>query len=747
MHAFAVCAVVGFVRVVLLVGVYTTGGPANGTLRNDVLQCDPGHYCTSGVMSACPSGRFACSPFVSDPLCSGPCSPGYYCEAGSDSSSQFECGSKWSPPSSVYCPGNSSWPTPVSMGYESIGGLTHFVRSAQIPCVPGSYCVNGTRSLCPAGRYGSSELLSSPLCDGVCLNGYECDEGSSVPDPRRCSAGFVCFNGTKTACPAGRYNTEVGSSSLDACVACPENTANGITGQASGAACVPCVFPEGSLAGAIACWPGVLVVNASDPVPVVPDFSAGDAVTVLFTRATNTPSVDTPGKLAKLLQFSTNMGSAQRASWSNGGTLLTVVFDDVSDVLSLDDVQIGRLSLTLLDTGGLMSSDLRSSVHPNRSITVTGTWGERFPPGILNVTAVNSGGQAGLGAGDSVLVFFDCEVRMDAVNVSSTAGLSKFIQFQPAIGVVLTGAWLSRFALLVTVVSPPVVADASALRVSAVSVRTLASGGLTSYNGQSLPSNATAVVGYGSWGDAPSMRLAALSGSAIQVLLSAPPFHAGYSITRYVLQWQPVLGAAFDWEGVPFPPSFDGLLHVNSSSPSTVLTGDTGIAVVLYALDAAQTVVVDIAGLTAGVSYAVRGACNNGGDVGPIVTPSPSTATPLAPMISHVSLPGALFGVMGCDGGEAVSIVGQRLGRLGAAVDVWYTNGNLTMNATGCVVVQDQSSVTCFTAAGVGRWFSFVVAVGGVHSAPSASLLSYAAPIVNSFSFPGGSAAMRTQGL
>jgi hypothetical protein len=34
-----------------------------------------------------------------------------------------------------------------------------------------------------------------------------------------------------------------------------------------------------------------------------------------------------------------------------------------------------------------------------------------------------------------------------------------------------------------------------------------------------------------------------------------------------------------------------------------------------------------------------------------------------------------------------------------------------------------------------------------VHSAPSASLLSYAAPIVNSFSFPGGNAAMRTQGL
>lgn len=45
-------------------------------------------------------------------------------------------------------------------------------------CGLGTYCVNGTVYDCPAGRYGNSLGLSSPLCSGVCRAGFYCPVGS-----------------------------------------------------------------------------------------------------------------------------------------------------------------------------------------------------------------------------------------------------------------------------------------------------------------------------------------------------------------------------------------------------------------------------------------------------------------------------------------------------------------------------------------------------------------------------------------
>ena len=48
------------------------------------------------------------------------------------------------------------------------------------PCKPPNYCPgggtlgSGKEIKCPAGKFGSSEKLSSPACDGNCAPGFFC---------------------------------------------------------------------------------------------------------------------------------------------------------------------------------------------------------------------------------------------------------------------------------------------------------------------------------------------------------------------------------------------------------------------------------------------------------------------------------------------------------------------------------------------------------------------------------------------
>lgn len=60
---------------------------------------------------------------------------------------------------------------------ESFRGLRH---TAQSLCEPGLWCdeTTGRRIKCPAGRYGSETGLSSMRCSGLCAMGHYCPEGS-----------------------------------------------------------------------------------------------------------------------------------------------------------------------------------------------------------------------------------------------------------------------------------------------------------------------------------------------------------------------------------------------------------------------------------------------------------------------------------------------------------------------------------------------------------------------------------------
>ena len=66
-------------------------------------------------------------------------------------------------------------------------------------CTDGYYCpTNATDMLpCPAGRFGSTALLTNSSCTGTCLAGYYCPEGSKTNSPLSCGSGNAMY------CPAG----------------------------------------------------------------------------------------------------------------------------------------------------------------------------------------------------------------------------------------------------------------------------------------------------------------------------------------------------------------------------------------------------------------------------------------------------------------------------------------------------------------------------------------------------------------
>lgn len=146
---------------------------------------------------------------------------GYYCAPGSVEPSP--CGSP-----AVYCPPRSRAPVPVSRGYYSIvnGAAssaasdlaplgTETVRTGELACPRGSYCVGGVRTACPAGRFGDVPGLFDETCSGPCAAGFFCPAGSVSARARPCGhAGVVCGPGAAapTVVPPGFYSVSATAS-------------------------------------------------------------------------------------------------------------------------------------------------------------------------------------------------------------------------------------------------------------------------------------------------------------------------------------------------------------------------------------------------------------------------------------------------------------------------------------------------------------------------------------------------------
>jgi hypothetical protein len=180
-------------------GYFTTDESGNDytdseTRRTDIRVCPVGSYCVLGVKHVCDPGRFGVEAGASSALCTDECPEGWYCPAASTAPFAHPCSS--SP--REYCPKGADHPLRIEQGFfatrphRSTGGGF----GASEVCPRGSFCLDGVRRDCPAGRYGGAIQMHNSSCSGECTAGYYCPAGSISRNQVQCSS-------SATYCPAG----------------------------------------------------------------------------------------------------------------------------------------------------------------------------------------------------------------------------------------------------------------------------------------------------------------------------------------------------------------------------------------------------------------------------------------------------------------------------------------------------------------------------------------------------------------
>ena len=198
---------------------------------SDIVPCGVGSSSKLGepYCQLSPAGAYVLAP-ADDPIA---CAPGYWSSPGSGHCS-------WCDPGH-YCPTSASPPVPCGVGtYSSVGGST-FCRA----CSPGYNCPEASTSpapagaecpagawcnpasvvtYCPLGTYGNVTAARDfeEAC-ALCEPGYVCGLlGTTFASRTPAPMGFYAPQGTSVpeACPAGRYNDQVGATSIAACKKC-----------------------------------------------------------------------------------------------------------------------------------------------------------------------------------------------------------------------------------------------------------------------------------------------------------------------------------------------------------------------------------------------------------------------------------------------------------------------------------------------------------------------------------------------
>jgi hypothetical protein len=565
--------------------------------------------------------------------------------------------------------------------------------------------------------------------------------------------GYFCAGGARRPCPAGRYSKGQGSTSGDACAACPAGTYSEATAASSESTCVACRLYEDSAEGAAACWLGVVSAVAFNPPPVTPGFSVGDVVVLTFSAPTNASAT---------VVFTPSIGASLR-SWRAGGRELWFTVSSVEGVdASAVDVATGSLSVSV---AGVFGASGTSPPSPVAVVTVGGTWGMPTPPVIVDVAATNEDRSVGPGTGDSLVILFDTAVRHVAA-VQSPDGLASLLTFVPAFpaGVVMTGEWRTSSTLVVSlVVADGAFDDWAPWNVGALSVSVSAAANLTTASGESNPSNSSAIVRSGSWGDAPHIALSPKSSTSAILSLSPPTTASSYAVTAYVVQW----GTSPVFSGVGAAPATlaDVRAWVSTAVSSQRLVDGNGDVIAHLSLvgshgsgSGVDTAVVELSAPAAPLSsalqfeiphlvtsfeYFFRGLCSGPGDsMGPVVLSAPLSVRPQPPRVTFVSAPTSGLPTAG---GVLVSAAGEQLGGPDSTVFLVLSSGELGSFVSGaCGITAPGTRVLCVSPPGAGTHILVSLSVDGIISPPFANAsLSYLPPSINELHavVGGGSAA------
>lgn len=762
------------------VGFYTY--PVGGVRATLQLPCPPGSYCTGGVSVLCPGGVYGASTQLSSPACSGPCTPGFVCVAGSSTDAPAECGG---PAVYCPAGAPAPSPVDVGF-YTTGGPVSGTQRFAQAPCTSGSYCTGGLAWACPAGRFGASSRLSSADCSGPCADGFYCPPGSASATYMMCPSGYWCARGGVVGCPAGTYNESPGASAPAGCAPCGAGTysaavnassgatcapccvgtSNGATGQAvctpcgvgtyagtaggaractpcdaghfsnvTGAgACVACAPGSGSARGAGACWPGLLSVQVIDDAPVVPGFSEGDLIVLSFSEPTSAPGdVNLTAALALGGGIS---GCIAGAAWDAGGVALTLTVTLAGDCAATPESTLVGILRAGVRGGWLTdASGASDPAPPSAALLAAGSWGAPAVVGFMpndgerpGAWAFDDGGDVGLGVGDVLELRFDSAPAQ--VPVDTRARLDAVFAFSAPLGEDYTGAWTrsgpyANSVLRITVVaagagaaSPP----AAGVAVGTLLVRVRPSGGLTSLDGSTTPSNASTLLAGGTWGDVPGVEVAC----------------ASHVAARLVVDWTPVAFAVGLFVECAADEGYAELVYASSMSVEGF--GDEPAVITATGFAPLSTVY-----CRAAVMLSFGAGRKDFDVVGEWASASAVLGLPAVAAVSTAS------GLMATQGGDLITFSGARLGFPDAGVAVtaayWpaaagpdqpatgvYTMGSCA-HATAATLAPDGSAgtavvVQCAAAEGAGARFLWQLTVDGGASAPVPAAVAYMPPVV-----------------
>ena len=568
------------------------------------------------------------------------------------------------------------------------------------------------------------------------------------------------------SCPVGRYRVDLGASSLADCLLCPAGRFSNTTGAFSTEDCLACDPFEDSAPGSSVCWPGIVNVTANDPEPVLPGISDGDTLTLWFTKATSAPPVGDANDLAALLSFSaplfdgpvTQAPTRLTGRWVGGNTQLVLTLMDTRNV-SVVDTRIGLLTVNV---SGIRDSTGVSSPLVAVSVGVGGTWGQSSTPRFLangrGFEASNTGGQVGLGAGDSIVLRFNQPVGSSFVPIATKGDIDAVFNFSTPLGLNYTGVWEtvylgvggSDYQARITIVTPTSNATTAAYRNATrvggpLSVIVLASAGLKALDQSGDFCNDTTTLTAGSWGDVVcDLGVSSRSWRSLRVSWTRP---------RTVVGFAP--GYAVEVSNT----STFGTVLRRVELPSTVVSSAVG-PIGVYG-----PVWYDVGNLSLGVDYYVRtyvsqpsgaawgppkafattrAGCDCTPTTAACAAETPGALSPsrtLRPVVTSVTTPSAAFTTRGDD---SFDLFGTGLGIVAGDVAVTYSNAASqarahSYNATACAVVDANRQVRCKSVAGVGRDFQFLVTVDGLASSvwtPEDQTVSYAAPVIESFTGP-----------
>ena len=211
----------------------------SNTTQPSCLKCNAGYFINAASCTECPSG----SKCV-DGISATRCPVGTY-QPAAGASGCFDCplGSTKEDAAALYCsaclgglylpPSESAYLPCLAMtaGYYGIYGNGSLGYVQQLPCPPGSMCINGSKALCPMGFYQDQPM--STTCKVCAVGTYNGASGRSSPcaplppghysdtnrtsDLGQCLYGMYCVHGAALPCGNGTYQDDLGQTFCKPC--------------------------------------------------------------------------------------------------------------------------------------------------------------------------------------------------------------------------------------------------------------------------------------------------------------------------------------------------------------------------------------------------------------------------------------------------------------------------------------------------------------------------------------------------